>query len=96
MINCHDLENWYKKIILSFCLFTGGYQNFNVDPNTGWITIKTELDRDDASIQDSGGVYAMYVKVKQIRLIPWSTCIMIYFQNVCIHIIRFLLNEWKI
>lgn len=66
MINCHDLENWYKKIILSFCLFTGGYQNFNVDPNTGWITIKTELDRDDATIQDSGGVYAMYVKVKQI------------------------------
>lgn len=37
-----------------------------MDPNTGWITIKTELDRDDASIQDSGGVYAMYVKVKQI------------------------------
>lgn len=37
--------------------------NFNVDPSTGWITIQRELDRDAASIQDSGGVYAMYVKV---------------------------------
>lgn len=64
-----------------------------MDPNTGWITIKTELDRDDASIQDSGGVYAMYVKVKQIRLITWS--MIIYFPKVCIQDINigFLLHE---
>lgn len=51
---------------IRYTFVQGGYQNFNVDPNTGWITIKTELDRDDASIQDSGGVYAMYVKAEEV------------------------------
>ncbi|XP_078320025.1 cadherin-23-like isoform X2 [Crassostrea virginica] len=51
---------------IRYTFVAGDYENFNVDPSTGWITIQRELDRDAASIQDSGGVYAMYVKAEEV------------------------------
>ncbi|XP_061191904.1 cadherin-23-like isoform X2 [Saccostrea echinata] len=51
---------------IRYTFVSGDYENFDIDSNTGWITIKTELDRDAASVQNSGGVYAMYVKAEEV------------------------------
>lgn len=41
----------------------GDFANFSLNENSGWITIKSALDRDDEAVTQKGGVYAMYVQV---------------------------------
>ena len=44
--------------------YTGQTDNFDIDSTSGWITVKSTLDRDAPDVRQSGGVYALYVKVR--------------------------------
>lgn len=46
-----------------FIVSPGDEGYFAIDPDTGWITVKTTLDRDTAEVTERAGVYAIYVKV---------------------------------
>ncbi|CAC5393753.1 CDH23 [Mytilus coruscus] len=44
----------------------GDFANFSLNENSGWITIKSALDRDDDAVTQKGGVYAMYVQASEV------------------------------
>ncbi|CAL1529751.1 unnamed protein product, partial [Lymnaea stagnalis] len=48
---------------ITYSFESGDYSNFNIDPTTGVITVKSSLDRDSEAMRNNGGVYAMIVKV---------------------------------
>lgn len=56
---------YYFKEIMQLYVITGQISNFDIDSATGWISVKSSLDRDAADVSQSGGVYALYVKVGQ-------------------------------
>ncbi|XP_076454243.1 cadherin-23-like isoform X3 [Babylonia areolata] len=51
---------------LSYSFVSGDHQNFDINEKTGWITVKSALDRDSPSMADNGGVYAMWVQATEI------------------------------
>lgn len=54
--------NFYLNMI-SVYENLGDFENFNLNATTGVITIKNNLDRDSDTMRNTGGVYAMTVKV---------------------------------
>ncbi|KAL8591925.1 hypothetical protein ACOMHN_039978 [Nucella lapillus] len=52
---------------LSYSFVSGDHQNFAINSTTGWITVKSALDRDSASMASNGGVYAMWVQATEIN-----------------------------
>ena len=51
-------------ITFSF-IAAGGHSKFNLDSQTGWISVKSALDRDVEEVKVKSGVYTMVVKVKK-------------------------------
>ncbi|XP_053388584.1 cadherin-23-like, partial [Mercenaria mercenaria] len=47
---------------VSYSFVGGQTTNFEIDSTSGWITVKSTLDRDAPDVRQSGGVYAIYVK----------------------------------
>ena len=63
-------------------LFVGDTDLFDLDPYTGWITVKGTLDRDTQEVRQRGGVYALYVQVRiDFHSSVLFTCYIICFQN---------------
>lgn len=52
-----------EKLEAQLYVIAGQISNFDIDSATGWISVKSSLDRDAADVSQSGGVYALYVKV---------------------------------
>lgn len=51
-------------LICDLVLFAAGQTaHFKIDPDTGWISVKSRLDRDEDTLRNTGGVYAMTVMV---------------------------------
>ncbi|CAG5135838.1 unnamed protein product, partial [Candidula unifasciata] len=51
---------------ITYTFETGDYENFQLDPKTGQITVKKPLDRDSVNMRNTGGVYAMNVKAAEV------------------------------
>ncbi|XP_055876010.1 cadherin-23-like isoform X3 [Biomphalaria glabrata] len=51
---------------ITYSFVSGDYQNFNLDPTTGIITVNKTLDRDTELMRNTGGVYAMIVKASEV------------------------------
>ncbi|XP_053392678.1 cadherin-23-like isoform X2 [Mercenaria mercenaria] len=50
---------------VSYSFVGGQTTNFDIDSTSGWITVKSSLDRDAPDVRQSGGVYAIYVKARE-------------------------------
>ncbi|XP_046351403.2 cadherin-23-like isoform X2 [Haliotis rufescens] len=50
---------------LTYSFVSGDYQNFDLDPHSGWVTVKHPLDRDSQNVRNRGGVYAFYVEAAE-------------------------------
>ncbi|XP_067673633.1 cadherin-23-like isoform X2 [Haliotis asinina] len=51
---------------LTYRFVSGDFQNFDLDPHSGWITVKHPLDRDSQNVRNRGGVYAFYVEAAEV------------------------------
>ena len=45
----------------------GDHSNFELNAQTGWISVVSSLDRDTEEMEKKSGVYTMVVKVNIIR-----------------------------
>ncbi|KAL4239415.1 hypothetical protein ACF0H5_000230 [Mactra antiquata] len=74
--------------IVQYSFVSGDFKNFAIDSSTGWITVKSTLDRDGEDVRESGGVYVIYVKAKEIddsqaeNLITATTLVTITVEDV--------------
>ncbi|XP_060559817.1 cadherin-23-like isoform X2 [Ruditapes philippinarum] len=50
---------------ITYSFVSGQITNFDIDSNSGWITVKSTLDRDAPEVSQSGGVYAIYVMARE-------------------------------
>ena len=49
---------------VSYSFIQGDEGYFDIEADTGWITVKTQLDRDTSDVTQKGGAFAIYVKVR--------------------------------
>lgn len=50
---------------LTYKFVHGQTAHFKIDPDTGWISVKSRLDRDEDTLRNTGGVYAMTVMAEE-------------------------------
>jgi hypothetical protein len=55
-----------NPVLYSFT--SGDHAFFNIDPTTGWITVKTSIDREDSQVLSSLGALEMTVTVSFVSV----------------------------